>query len=83
MGYLPLAVHYNKIYPILLAFNFKELQIICKPRHTKCFQAIFQIATFFPPQFMFLYLARLGLMSTCKKNTILYSIFEPTFQFVS
>ena len=48
MGLPTLAVPYNKILPIFLAFDFKELQIICKPRHMKCFQTIFS-NTFFPP----------------------------------
>ena len=81
MGYLPtLAVPFNKIFPILLAFDLKELQIICKPRHMKCFQTIFSnsylatdLATFFP---MFLQLARLDLMFTCRKNILFYVEFS-------
>ena len=35
-------VKYQKLsnIPFLLAFNLKELQIICKPRYLKCFQTI-------------------------------------------
>ena len=40
-----LAVLLNKIFPFLLAFDFKELQITCKFRHMKCFQQFFQIAS--------------------------------------
>ena len=48
VSYLTLAVPYNKISPILLAFNFKELQNVCKPRYMKYFQTIFSNSYFFP-----------------------------------
>ena len=81
-----LAVPYNKIFSILLACDFKELQIICKPRHMKCFQTNFQIATFSAPTIdvslldreieMFLYLVQLGqisdIMFTCRKKILFY-----------
>ena len=54
-GLPTLAAAFNEILLILLAFDFKELQITCKPRHMKCFQTIFsnsylatELATFFP-----------------------------------
>ena len=80
-----LAVTFNKILLILLAFDFKELQIICKPRHMKCFQTIFSNSYLLTSSYFFpdVSLARLGLMFTCRKNTILCWIFEPTFQFLS
>ena len=57
-----LAVAYNKIFPILLAFSFKELEIICKPKHMKSFQTIL-LNTFSLPRLMFLQLARCSQVS--------------------
>ena len=76
----------NKILPILLAFDFREQQIICKPRYMKCFQTIFS-NTFFPPRLMLLslasldsylasQLASLGFMFTYRKNKLFYVEFS-------
>ena len=67
-GLPTLAVPYNKIFPIQLAFDFKKLEIICKPRRMKCFKTILS-NSFFPPRLMFLQLARLGFMFTCSQST--------------
>ena len=68
----------NKIFPILLAFDLKELQIICKPRHMKCFQTIFSNSYLLTSSYFFpdVSLARLGLMFTCRKKILFYVEFS-------
>ena len=67
-GLPTLAVPYDKILPILVAFDFKELQIICKSRYMKCFQTVFSSnSSFFLPN-VNASLARLDLMFTYRKT---------------
>ena len=73
-GLPTLAVPYNKLFPILVAFDFKGLQIICNPRRMKCFQTIFS-NTYFVPTTTDVSL-RLGLMFTCRKNILFYVEFS-------
>ena len=73
---------------MFLAFDLKELQIVCKPRHMKCFQTIFSSIylltsncsqyspDFFSSQVKFYIYMQ-------KKHTIFCQSFEPTFQFLS
>ena len=79
-GLATLSVPYNRILFILLAFNFKELHIICKPRHMKCFQTIFS-NTFFLPRLMFLS-SQVGEFDVhMQKNILLYVVFfSPPFR---
>ena len=55
-GLPTLAAPYNKIFPTLPTFDFKQLEIICEPRNIKCFQTIFS-NSFYPARLKFLQLA--------------------------
>ena len=74
--FVTLAVPFNKIFSTLLVFDLKELQIICKTRHMKCFQTIFSNSYLLTSNSSYFFpdvsLARLGLMVTCRKNILFY-----------
>ena len=66
-GLATLAVSYNTIFPILLAFNFKKQQTICKPRHTNNF-----FKYFFPASIDIPLAKWAGLRFTCRRNILFY-----------
>ena len=77
---LSIQIYKAKLFFILIAFDLKELQIICKPMHMKCFQTIFSNSYLLTSSSSYFFpdvaLARLGLMFTCRKNILFYVEFS-------